>query len=105
MSPGGTDKNIRLGCSLYCKAGSLEFKHFTCQDTHKTNENVCDLCSKIFPYNVANLKRHKENTHFLKRDYQCDKCDKGQIMSECIYEIINFPKYHRKNLILPWKVL
>ena len=24
---------------------------------------------------------------------------KGQIMSECIYEIINFPKYHRKNLI------
>ena len=24
---------------------------------------------------------------------------KGQIMSECTYEIINFPKYHRKNLI------
>ena len=24
---------------------------------------------------------------------------KGQIMSECIYDIINFPKYHRKNLI------
>ena len=24
---------------------------------------------------------------------------KGQIMSECLYEIINFPKYHRKNLI------
>ena len=24
---------------------------------------------------------------------------KGQIMSECIYEIIDFPKYHRKNLI------
>ena len=24
---------------------------------------------------------------------------KGQIMSECIYEIINFPKYHWKNLI------
>ena len=24
---------------------------------------------------------------------------KGQIMSECIYEIINFPKYHGKNLI------
>ena len=24
---------------------------------------------------------------------------KGQIMSECIYEIIDFPKYHPKNLI------
>ena len=24
---------------------------------------------------------------------------KGQIKSECIYEIIDFPKYHRKNLI------
>ena len=24
---------------------------------------------------------------------------KGQIMSECIYEIIDFPKYHQKNLI------
>ena len=24
---------------------------------------------------------------------------KGQIMSECIYEIIDFTKYHRKNLI------
>ena len=24
---------------------------------------------------------------------------KGQIMSECIYEIIDFPKYHRKHLI------
>ena len=24
---------------------------------------------------------------------------KGQIMSECIYEIIDFPKYHGKNLI------
>ena len=24
---------------------------------------------------------------------------KGQIMSKCIYEIINFPKYHRKDLI------
>ena len=24
---------------------------------------------------------------------------KGQIMSECIYEIIDFPKYCRKNLI------
>ena len=24
---------------------------------------------------------------------------KDQIMSECIYEIINFPKYHQKNLI------
>jgi hypothetical protein len=23
---------------------------------------------------------------------------KGQIMSECILKIINFPKYHRKNL-------
>ena len=27
------------------------------------------------------------------------KAIKGQIMSECIYEIIDFPKYHRKNLI------
>ena len=27
------------------------------------------------------------------------KYTKGQIMSECIYEIINFPKYHRKMLI------
>ena len=24
---------------------------------------------------------------------------KGQMKSECIYEIINFPKYHRKDLI------
>ena len=24
---------------------------------------------------------------------------KGQIMSECIYEIINFPKYQRKDMI------
>ena len=24
---------------------------------------------------------------------------KGQIMSECIYEIIDFPKYHQKNLM------
>ena len=24
---------------------------------------------------------------------------KGQVKSECIYEIIDFPKYHRKNLI------
>ena len=24
---------------------------------------------------------------------------KGQIMSECIYEIIDLPKYHRKNFI------
>jgi hypothetical protein len=24
---------------------------------------------------------------------------KGQIMSECIYEIINFPKYHQKDMI------
>ena len=24
---------------------------------------------------------------------------KGQIMSECIYEITDFPKYHQKNLI------
>ena len=24
---------------------------------------------------------------------------KGQIMSECIHEIIHFPKYHQKNLI------
>ena len=33
---------------------------------------------------------------------------KGQIMSECTYEIINFPKYDQKNLIdfcPPWKVL
>ena len=27
---------------------------------------------------------------------------KGQIMSECIYEIIDFPKYHRKNLTDFW---
>ena len=25
--------------------------------------------------------------------------NKGQMKSECIYEIINFPKYHRKDLI------
>jgi hypothetical protein len=33
---------------------------------------------------------------------------KGQIMSECTYEIINFPKYDQKNLIdfcPSWKVL
>ena len=31
---------------------------------------------------------------------------KGQIMLECIYEIIVSPKYHRKNFdrFLPWKV-
>ena len=49
---------------------AAEVLHFHLYDTHKTNENVCDICGKIFPYNVANLKRHKENTHFLKRDYQ-----------------------------------
>ena len=27
------------------------------------------------------------------------KLTEGQIMSECIYKIIDFPKYHRKNLI------
>ena len=27
------------------------------------------------------------------------KITKGQMKSECIYEIIDFPKYHRKNLI------
>ena len=32
-------------------------------------------------------------------DYWKIQVGKGQIMSECIYEIINFPKYHRKNLI------
>ena len=61
-------------CETIWKAA--EVLHFHLYDTHKTNENVCDICGKIFPYNVANLKRHKENTHFLKRDYQCDKCDK-----------------------------
>ena len=25
---------------------------------------------------------------------------KGQMMSDCIFEIIDFPKYHRKNLIV-----
>ena len=25
---------------------------------------------------------------------------KGQIVSECIYEIMDFPKYHRKNLMI-----
>jgi len=64
----------KKGCETIWRAA--EVLHFHLYDTHKTNENVCDICGKIFPYNIANLKRHKENTHFLKRDYQCDKCDK-----------------------------
>ena len=36
----------------------------------------------------------------LKRSSKLERfVHKGQIMSEYIYEIINFPKYHRKNLI------
>ena len=36
----------------------------------------------------------------MKKQMQTNsKSPKGQIMSDCIYEIINFPKYHRKNLI------
>ena len=32
---------------------------------------------------------------------------KGQMKSECIYEIIDFPKYHRKKIdrFLPWKFI
>ena len=29
----------------------------------------------------------------------CHFVAKGQMKSECIYEIIDFPKYHQKNLI------
>ena len=47
-----------------------------------------------------------ENDEDFKPDIELKKSSprkksapKGQIMSECIYEIIDFPKYHRKNLI------
>ena len=38
--------------------------------------------------------------HWKISQNKCPSFDnyKGQIMSECIYEIIDFPKYHRKNL-------
>ena len=32
----------------------------------------------------------------------CLFLSKGQMKSKCIYEIIDFPKYHRKNLIDFW---
>ena len=38
---------------------------------------------------------HILRKHLVVRSNQI----KGQIMSECIYEIIDFPKYHQKNLI------
>ena len=37
----------------------------------------------------------KEHTHCVLALL----CTKGQMKSECIYEIINFPKYHRKFLV------
>ena len=46
----------------------------------------------------------KSCLQYLKFYWDCKSnksiaCTKGQIMSECIYEIIDFPKYNRKNLI------
>ena len=39
--------------------------------------------------------KHEANLILFEKFYP----SKGQIMSECIYEIIDFPKYHQKNLI------
>ena len=52
-------------CETIWKAA--EVLHFHLYDTHKTNENVCDICGKIFPYNggfqlldliITELKSH-----------------------------------------------
>ena len=43
--------------------------------------------------NSSSSGRHNSNLRSLRYT------PKGQIMSECIFEIINFPKYHQNNLI------
>ena len=44
---------------------------------------------------IKNIKlRATQEYHASKK-----KFSKGQIMSECIYEIIDLPKYHQTNLI------
>ena len=38
----------------------------------------------------------EKGTKMWKKSPNCFELIKGQIMSECIYEIIDFPKYHQK---------
>ena len=53
-------------------------------------------------FSLKNIRKKKVTVLIqMTQLHKCTKNDrtKGQIMSECIYEIIDFPKYHRKNLI------
>jgi hypothetical protein len=59
-------------------------------ETHKN-----ELLDEIRLMNEELMKRSSK----LSAQEQEIESIKGQIMSECIYESINFPKYHRKNLI------
>ena len=58
------------------------------------------------------LARHIMYTHETEKPWKCEHCDfahalkagllahsKGQLISECLIDVLNFPKNHRKNLI------
>ena len=52
----------------------------------------------VFPRDCL-LKAHYKHISQIFQSVSNFAMLKGQIMSECIYEIIDFPKYQQKNLI------
>ena len=70
-------------------------------NVYKLNSNMCLSQMKILHWNqlqkVYVITLFFWLSMFLEKNMQSKSgSTKGQIMSECIYGIINFPKYHRK---------
>ena len=78
-------------------------RHYASSDTdlwHWMNITVVEFsfffCIKAEPTSLYSCNKiRKAQNEFFKIQWVC----KGQMRLECIYEIIDFPKYHRKYLI------
>ena len=78
-------------------------RHYASSDTdlwHWMNIAVVEFsfffCIKAEPTSLYSCNKiRKAENEFFKIRWVC----KGQMKSKCIYEIIDFPKYHRKYLI------
>ena len=67
--------------------------------TNSTSTNFIPLALKIVLVESVLVKTILVGDPLYVIKMNTGKFTKGQIMSESVYEIIDFPKYHRKNLI------
>ena len=102
----------RLKCCLYCdhktkQWGNLKIHIEAKHPEHGEKKHICDKCSEGYIFSES-LSAHKYNVH---SNFVCEMCGmsytnrgnynehminkhnaKGQLISECIFDVLNFPK-------------